>query len=359
MRRCIAVDLPLHGQSPARPGQQLTIGAFADVLAEFITSLGLWEIDLVGHDTGGAIAQILAARCPQRLRTLTLANCETQDNIPPAAMASTVQLARAGQLVAAAPAIIGNPVAARALFETGYQNPEFLTTDLVEAFLDPVLGTRESAARFQELIANLGPAELLESEPALRRLDVPTLIVWATNDEFFDLKWAYWLQGEIPAAYQVIEMTGAKLFFPHENAAELAPHIQRHWDIAATAFVPDVASRRTDLTDALCDALDEYLSGEASVAGQAGLSGLTHDVDATIRELARLGDPTWAGKLRDQWKIIARLLEDAATSAPPNLSASPLDRITAAVYALRSLANGPSTPAAALLSLLCGLLALR
>jgi len=245
------------------------------------------------------------------------------------------------------------------LFETGYQNPEFLTTDLVEAFLDPVLGTRESAARFQELIANLGPAELLESEPALRRLDVPTLIVWATNDEFFDLKWAYWLQGEIPAAYQVIEMTGAKLFFPHENAAELAPHIQRHWDIAATAFVPDVASRRTDLTDALCDALDEYLSGEASVAGQAGLSGLTHDVDATIRELARLGDPTWAGKLRDEWKIIARLLEDAATSAPPNLSASPLDRITAAVYALRSLANGPSTPAAALLSLLCGLLALR
>jgi pimeloyl-ACP methyl ester carboxylesterase len=154
------------------------------VLAEFITSLGLWEIDLVGHDTGGAIAQILAARCPQRLRTLTLTNCETQDNIPPAAMASTVELARTGQLIAAASAIIGNPVAARAFFETGYQNPEFLTTDLVEAFLDPVLGTRESAGRFQELIANLGPAELLESEPALRQLDVPTLIVWGTDDEF-------------------------------------------------------------------------------------------------------------------------------------------------------------------------------
>lgn len=32
VRRRIAVDLPLHGQSPARPEQQLTIGAFADVL---------------------------------------------------------------------------------------------------------------------------------------------------------------------------------------------------------------------------------------------------------------------------------------------------------------------------------------
>src|SRR6266567_773161 len=137
-RRCIVVDLPLHGRSPARPGQRLSIGAFADVLAEFIAGLGLWEIDLVGHDTGGAIAQVLAARCPQRLRTLTLTNCETQDNIPPAAMESTVELARTGQLAAAAPAILGDPAAARAFFEAGYQNPEFLTTDMVRAFLDPL-----------------------------------------------------------------------------------------------------------------------------------------------------------------------------------------------------------------------------
>ena len=141
-------------------------------------------------------------------------------------------------------------------------------------------------------------------------------------------------------------MTGAKLFFPHENAADLAPHIQRHWDIAATAFVPDVASRRTDLTDALCDALDEYLSGEASLAGEASLSALTHDVDATIRELARLGDPTWAGKMRDQWKITARLLADAETSTPAILWASQLDRIAAAVQTLRSLANEPTRSAA-------------
>jgi pimeloyl-ACP methyl ester carboxylesterase len=340
-RRCIVVDLPLHGRSPARPGQRLSIGAFADVLAEFIAGLGLWEIDLVGHDTGGAIAQVLAARCPQRLRTLTLTNCETQDNIPPAAMESTVELARTGQLAAAAPAILGDPAAARAFFEAGYQNPEFLTTDMVRAFLDPLLGTPESAERFQELIASLGPAELLASEPALRQLDVPTLIVWGTDDQFFDLKWAYWLQGEIGAAYQVTEMTGAKLYFPHENAAVLAPHIQRHWNTAACALVSDAESRRNNLADALCDAIDEYRDGEASLAPQTSLPALTHDADATIRELARLGDPAWAAEMRNQWKIAASVLDETGTRTAQPLSPAQADRVTGALQALRSLASEP------------------
>jgi pimeloyl-ACP methyl ester carboxylesterase len=341
-RRCIAVDLPLHGQSPVRPGQKLTLGAFADVLAEFIEVLGLWEIDLVGHDTGGAIAQILAARCPRRLRTLTLTDCETQDNIPPATMASTVELARTGQLAAAAPAILGDPVAARAFFEPGYQDPGFLTDELVRAYLEPLLGTPESAERTQELIAGLGPAELLASEPALRQLDVPTLIAWGTDDPFFDLKWAYWLQGQIAAAYQVIELPGARLHFPHENAAAFAPHVRRHWDTAGTALASDAGSRRADLADALCDTIDEYRDGEAALAPETGLTAITREADVTIRELARLSDPVWTARMRDQWKTA---VDGLAEARPGTLSAPRFDRIAGAIERLRDLASDPRPPA--------------
>jgi hypothetical protein len=31
------------------------------------------------------------------------------------------------------------------------------------------------------------------------------------------------------AADEVVEITDGKLFFPHERAADLAPHIRRHW----------------------------------------------------------------------------------------------------------------------------------
>ena len=75
----------------------LTVGALANALAEFCERLDLSELELVANDTGGAIAQVLAARHPRLLRTVTLTNCETRQTIPPAAMAATVQLARRGQ----------------------------------------------------------------------------------------------------------------------------------------------------------------------------------------------------------------------------------------------------------------------
>src|SRR6201995_982055 len=93
-RRCIAVDLPLHGRSPVDPGQDLSVAGLAAILEDFCGELGLTGIDLVANDTGGAIAQILAARHPQRLASLTLTDCDTAGNLPPAGVQPTVELAR-------------------------------------------------------------------------------------------------------------------------------------------------------------------------------------------------------------------------------------------------------------------------
>src|SRR5262245_55372180 len=75
-QRCVAFDLPLHGQSPARPDQDFSLHALAGVIEEFCDALDLVEIDLVAHDTGGGLAQIFAANHPDRLRTFTLTNCD-------------------------------------------------------------------------------------------------------------------------------------------------------------------------------------------------------------------------------------------------------------------------------------------
>jgi pimeloyl-ACP methyl ester carboxylesterase len=231
--RCVAVDLPAHGASPARAGQDLSIGALADVLEEFCAALGLDAIDLVANDTGGAVAQVFAARHPERLRTFTLTNCDCHDNVPPAVFQPTVDLAKAGALAPGAPALLADLATARTVvFGSGYEDPEYLSIDDVRGFLEPVLGTEERARRFERMLARLEPTALLEAEPALARLDVPTQVLWGNGDAFFETTWAYYLRDLIPGATEVVEIDGARLFWPDERAPELVAHLRRHWDAA-------------------------------------------------------------------------------------------------------------------------------
>jgi hypothetical protein len=46
---------------------------------------------------------------------------------------------------------------------------------------------------------------------------------------FFPLHWAYWLKGTIPGVTEVVELDGARLFFPDERAEEFARLLRRHW----------------------------------------------------------------------------------------------------------------------------------
>jgi pimeloyl-ACP methyl ester carboxylesterase len=95
--------------------------------------------------------------------------------------------------------------------------------------LAPLLGTPTAARLFQRWVISLHARDLLAAEPALRRLQVPTLIVWGTGDVFFRRKWAYWLRDTIPGAAEVAEIPGARLFFPDERATELTAALRRHW----------------------------------------------------------------------------------------------------------------------------------
>src|SRR3989442_1571751 len=83
LRRCIALDLMSLGYTEIGPDRDVSFTAQASMLAEFCDALELGPIDLVGNDSGGGIAQLFAARHPERLRTLTLTNCDTHDNWAP------------------------------------------------------------------------------------------------------------------------------------------------------------------------------------------------------------------------------------------------------------------------------------
>jgi pimeloyl-ACP methyl ester carboxylesterase len=226
--RCIAVDLPAHGASPARDDMSPT--ALAEALNDLCDSLGLDQVDLVANDTGGAISQIFAARHPDRIRTLTLTNCECEGNFPPADFAPIVEQARQRTL---AP-LVAQLAATPATWPThplsmAYEHPESVPEDVWRDYLEGTGATVERAREFERLIAALDPADIEAVGGELRALQAPTLLVWGTADANFAVKWAYHLRDLIPGARDVIEVDGAKLFFPEERPADLVPHLRRHW----------------------------------------------------------------------------------------------------------------------------------
>ncbi|WP_152360907.1 alpha/beta fold hydrolase [Microlunatus speluncae] len=81
--RCVVPTLPFGAhRRPMRPDADLSIGALADLVAEFLERLGLTDVTLVVNDWGGAQLIVERGRA-DRVGRLVLAACEAFDNFPP------------------------------------------------------------------------------------------------------------------------------------------------------------------------------------------------------------------------------------------------------------------------------------
>jgi pimeloyl-ACP methyl ester carboxylesterase len=229
-RRCVAVDLPGHGHTPAAPERaDVSLTAVAQRVIELCDHLGLERFDLVANNTGGAVAQIVAAHLRERLSTLTLTNCDTEGNTPPTLFKPVAMAARLGLLAKAGPRIAASRGLMLRALTAGYRHPGRLPQEVVDAYYGPVFGTPESSRAFARLAAAISSADLAAVRPQLAQLKVPTLIVWGTGDLFFPLKWAHRLADLIPGTTTVATLDGARMHFPDERVAEFLPLLHQHW----------------------------------------------------------------------------------------------------------------------------------
>ena len=231
IRRCIAVDLLAHGHTEIAPNQDVSVTANAKMLREVLDALQIDQVDLVGNDSGGGICQIFAALNPDRVRSLTLTNCDTQDNWPPEAFKPFVEMVAAGGLRKTLKAMLDDKSIYRSPGALGpaYEDPYIESDEDIEIYLRPHVRGEQRTRDLERFVGAFDNKHTLAIEGQLRKLNAPTLIAWATDDVYFPVEWAHWLAEAIPGAKAPVELKGARLFFPLERADSFNELLRGHW----------------------------------------------------------------------------------------------------------------------------------
>jgi len=234
IRRYIAVDLLAHGDTESPPDQDLSVTANAKMLGEFLDALNIDQVDLVGNDSGGGIAQIFATLFPERMRSLTLTDCDTHDNWPPEAFRPFLAMAASGGLRGTLDAMLSDKSVYRSPQALGpaYEHPERVSDETIEQYLRPFVRSEQRTRDLQRFLGAFDNKYTLAIEAQLKMLKVPTLIVWGTDDVYFDVKWSRWLADNIPGTRCRIEFKGARIFFPEERWQEFNQELRTHWQLA-------------------------------------------------------------------------------------------------------------------------------
>jgi pimeloyl-ACP methyl ester carboxylesterase len=237
---CYAPDLMGLGDTTVDPTRaSFHMEAQAEMLLEFMGTLGHETFTLVCHDQGGAAAQIIAARTPDRLTALVLTDCVAYDNWPVPIIARLQRASRVpGLQRLVSQKHIANLVGENA-FRRGLYRPDRLDEGVVHEYLRPLHQTRAGRQRFLEFLRAGHPRYTELAVAGLRKFDKPTLVLWAADDHYLSPSWGKRLEEDIPGARRLELIPFCGHFWQEERPSEFSSHIE--------IFLRDVHASKTNL----------------------------------------------------------------------------------------------------------------
>ena len=183
--RAVAPDLPGYGMTRIAPSGDYSLEGATDLLAEWLRLRGLLPVSLVGHDAGGAVAQLLAVRHPELLNRLTLTN-SIADGFWPAPRARLGRMAARLHLVrfAAACRTIPNPYIRWTVRRAFADRNRYDEVDTNAVFWDTKFSQQQGRIAFERSLAQLSTVSTTEAALGLPHSTVPTQLVWGMADPF-------------------------------------------------------------------------------------------------------------------------------------------------------------------------------
>ena len=235
--RCIVPDWPLGSHStPMDPEADFSLPGLARLVVDFMDALDLETATLVGLDSGGAIAQMVAADDPDRVARLALVSCELYERfLPPLFKPLQKTAAIPGSLWLVAQ-LLRPRLAQRLPMAYGWSIksglPDRATMDSYLRPLRTSAGVRRDLRKFLRAV---DPRFTLDAAERLRSFDKPVLLAWAAEDKLFPLEYPRRFADSLPDARLVV-IPDSYTFVPEDQPKPLAD--------AIAAFVRETARER-------------------------------------------------------------------------------------------------------------------
>lgn len=196
--RVYVPDLIGFGRSD-RPAASFSPFEYGRFLDEFLSSLNLGRVDLIGQSLGGAIAIHYAQQFPQKVDKLVL--------VDSAGLGTEVIWTLRAMSIPLIGELLYRPSrkAVEFLFKLSVRDPALITPEFVETYYQIYIQPefRKFFLQFLRRILTIrGPREevLATVRDNLSRITQPVLIVWGQEDRVLPLKHAYFGKEKIPNA---------------------------------------------------------------------------------------------------------------------------------------------------------------
>jgi pimeloyl-ACP methyl ester carboxylesterase len=218
-----AIDLLNMGKSQRVEGLDVSLKATANRIAAAMDSLGLAKADIVGHSYGGAIALMLAALHPRRVRRLILfapANPYSHSSDLIVRIYSTAWGRGVARMLPYLPA----PMQRIALGQM-YGGPDRIVDSCLQQIVDVL--RCPGTLRHVLSIIHCWFAEMATLKAALRRVArIPTLLVWGDRDCTVSLASGVRLHHKLRASELIVLPGGHSVF---EESPEESNRIVLEW----------------------------------------------------------------------------------------------------------------------------------
>ncbi len=219
-RRVIAPDLLNYGQSAKPKSADVSINAQSHILVTLMDALGAPRADIVAHDIGGGVAQLMAVSHPEKVRKLVLIDSVCFDSWP------IPEFEPLQKPEAESEMSLNDFVSMmRAFMPNGVHNKSVMTDELIELYLAPWSSEDGKRAFFRNL-RRLNKEYTQAISDELKNLPHHTLVLWGDKDPFQKPEYASRLAEAIPDA-ELAWITDAGHWVIDEKPDEIGDHINQ------------------------------------------------------------------------------------------------------------------------------------